>query len=93
MSCLYSSPEVTSLEVKHPEFSVSLSLRPMRLASWAPRRYGRHGGAVRFHSNFAICRGQQKRVPQQLGSTLPGCTKSFCLPKQAQVCRVSFQAQ
>src|SRR5216683_7784128 len=56
-------------------------------ASRAPIR-----SAVRFHTDFAVRRSQQRRVPQQ-SSDDAGCIKSFRLPKQAQVFRVIFQAQ
>jgi hypothetical protein len=70
MSCLYSSPEVTNLELlaalvislrlSWSWLSWSWSLGPMRHASRAPNR-----SAVRFHTDFAIRRSQQRRVPQQ----------------------------
>src|SRR6267142_3202851 len=65
MSCLYSSPEVTNLEllaalVISLRLSWSWSLGPMRHTSRAPNR-----SAVRFHTDFAIRRSQQRRVPQQ----------------------------
>jgi hypothetical protein len=66
MSCLYSSPEVVSFEVvKGLEVEAlrsSSSPGPTRQTSRAP-----NCGAVRFHKDFAVCRGQQARVPQQSG--------------------------
>jgi hypothetical protein len=59
MSCLYSSPEVISLEVIRLGLS-SQSPRPRRRASRAPNR-----SAVRFHTDFAARRGQQRHAPQQ----------------------------
>jgi hypothetical protein len=91
MSCLYSSPEVISLEVTNSEITnLRLSLSslpdPVRRVAHAPIR-----NAVQFHTEVA-CRVQQRRVPQQ-PVDIAGCTESFSLPKQAQVSRVSFQAQ
>jgi len=45
-----------------------------------------------FHTDFPVRRGQQRRALQQ-SSRSCGLIKSFRLPKQAQVSRVSFQAQ
>jgi hypothetical protein len=56
------------------------------------RHAHRIASAVHFHTDFAVRRGQQRRAPQQSGARA-GCVKSFCLPKQAQVSRVIFQAQ
>jgi len=92
MSCLYSSPEVTSVEL--------LVLKSIALDCRRHRRLVRSGTpharpdrtAVRFHTDFAICRRQQRRVPQQSsGRRWPH--QSFRLPKQAQVSSVAFQAQ
>ena len=64
MSCLYSSPEVTSLEVTDREItnlglSSSSSSRLIRRTSRAPNR-----NEVQFHTDVAR-RAQQRRVPQQ----------------------------
>jgi hypothetical protein len=72
MSCLYSSPEVISLEL------LALQRRKLwRVASfglswsWSLRRSGmpyaraRNRRAVQFHANFVVRRDQQRRVPQQ----------------------------
>src|ERR1700682_2297055 len=58
MSCLYSSPEVISLEV----FSLWMVVvvASIRCALRAPGRT-----AVKFHTDFAVRRSQQRRVPQQ----------------------------
>jgi hypothetical protein len=52
-----------------------------------------HRIAVQFKSasKFAVCRAQQRRVPQL--PAFAGRTKSFGLPKQAQVLLRKFQAQ
>jgi hypothetical protein len=77
MSRLYSSPGV---------FAVVIVIR-----------YGTrdaHRIAVQFKSasNFAVRRVQQRRVPQPPADTASR-TKSFSLPKQAQVFSREFQAQ
>jgi hypothetical protein len=46
-----------------------------------------------LHPDFAIRRGQQRRVPQKSSANHAGCAKSFSLPKQAQVSNVKYQAQ
>jgi hypothetical protein len=53
-----------------------------------------HRIAVQFKSasNFAVCRVQQDAFPQ-LPACEAGWTKSFSLPKQAQVFLRKFQAQ
>ena len=81
MSCLYSSPEVASLGLSlswsfrrswFGNVVVSqyrrfvMSLRPIRHALHAPNR-----SAVKFHTDFAVRRGQQRRVPQQPGVRRP----------------------
>jgi hypothetical protein len=102
MSCLYSSPEVTSVELLVLK-SIALKLQASKLQALDCRRHRRlarsgapHArpdrGAVRFHTDFAIRRRQQRRVPQQSsGRRWP--YQSFGLPKQAQVSGVAFQAQ
>ena len=65
MSRLYSSPEVTSVDLlalDYPslELSSSWSLHAERHASRAPIR-----SATQFQTNFAVRRGQQRRAPQQ----------------------------
>jgi hypothetical protein len=94
MSCLYSSPEVTSVEVLSVQpLSAQLDCRRRHcFAASAMRHAHRIASAVHFHTDFAVRRGQQTRAPQQSG-VHAGCIKSFPLPKQAQVSRVIFQAQ
>jgi hypothetical protein len=94
MSCLYSSPEVTSVEVvrDQPLSERSVDCRRHCFAGSGMRLVHRIASAVHFHTDFAVRRGQQTRAPQQSG-VHAGCIKSFRLPKQAQVSRVSFQAQ
>jgi hypothetical protein len=91
MSCLYSSPEVTSLEVESPEveslLSLPSSLRPIRYASGEPNHR-----AVQFQTDFPYVAVNKDAFP----NSASGCRRRhqlFCLPKQAQVSRVSFQAQ
>jgi hypothetical protein len=117
MSCLYSSPEVTSVELLVLK-SITLKLQALRLQAMKlqalklqalklqaldcrrHRRLVRSGtsharpdrNAVRFHTDFAIRRRQQRRVPQQ-SSGRRWLHQSFRLPKQAQVSSVAFQAQ
>jgi len=69
MSCLYSSPEVTSVELLVLK-SIAVKLQALDCRH---RRLARSGapharpdrGAVRFHTDFAVRRRQQRRVPQQ----------------------------
>jgi hypothetical protein len=66
MSCLYSSPKVTSVGFSSSLFAL-LDIARAKRAEISPR------------------------IP--LRSSNHGCSKSFRLPNQAQVSRVSFQAQ
>jgi hypothetical protein len=101
MSCLYSSPEVTSVELLVLK-SIALKLQALKLQASDCRRHRRlarsgtpHArpdrGAVRFQTDFAVRRRQQRRVPQQpsgrrwLYQVIP--------PAKAQVLCVAFQAQ
>ena len=98
MSRLYSSPEVTSLEVISLEvigFGLSSALdchRHRRCArSGAPHA---HLLAVQLNATqilpyVAVNKDALPNSP----ATAAGRIKSFRLPKQAQVSRVSFQAQ
>jgi hypothetical protein len=96
MSCLYSSPEVTSVEL----LAVKLIALKLQALNCRHRRLVRSGtpharpdrSAVRFHTDFAVRRRQQRRVPQQ-SSGRRWLHQSFRLPKQAQVFTVAFQAQ
>jgi len=99
MSCLYSSPEVTSLKlIALKLLTWSLALRSValnsrsRLAAIGARHV--HRIAMLFNSTqilsyVAINKDAFPSSPAHVA----GCTESFRLPKQAQVCRVSFQAQ
>ena len=96
MSCLYSSPEVTSVEL----LAVKLIALKLQALNCRHRRLVRSGtphvrldrSAVRFHTDFAVHRRQQRRVPQH-SSGRRWLHQSFRLPKQAQVFTVAFQAQ
>src|SRR3982074_969569 len=59
----------------------------IRYALRAPGRY-----AVKFHTDFAVCRSQQDAFPNSPADGAGGI-KSIRLPKQAQISRVIFQAQ
>jgi hypothetical protein len=95
MSCLYSSPEVTSLKLIVSKLLILKGLalnRHSRLARSGTRHA--HRIAMPFNSTqilsyVAINKDAFPNSPADAA----GCTESFCLPKQAQVCRVSFQAQ
>ena len=98
MSRLYSSPEVTSLEVISLEvisFGLSSALDCRR-----HRRCARSGTpharllAVQFNSTQILPHvAFDKDALPNSPAVATGCIKSFRLPKQAQVSRVSFQAQ
>jgi hypothetical protein len=64
------------------------------VASLDPARITRTESQAPFDSTpiFAVYRGQQRGVPQQPGIR-SRLHQSFRLPKQAKVCRASFQAQ
>ena len=73
MSCLYSSPEVTSVELLVLK-SIALKLQALKLHALDCRRHRRlarsgtpHArpdrGAVRFHTDFAVRRRQQDAFP------------------------------
>jgi hypothetical protein len=87
MSCLYSSPEVTSLE------SFVLNCRRHRRCA---RRDTPHAYPIEAQFNstqilpyVAVNKDALPNTPADIA----GCIKSFRLPKQAQLSRVSFQAQ
>jgi hypothetical protein len=85
MSCLYSSPEVNSLEVMNPGLSSSSSLRP--------GAHPAHLVAAPSHSTpiLPYIAVDKDAFPQP--SAHAGCIKSFRLPTQAQASSVSFRAQ
>src|SRR5258705_5709449 len=91
MSCLYSSPEVISVELLVLK-SIALDCRYRRLLRSGTPHGRPDRSAVRFHADFAIRRRQQRRVPQQssgrrwLHQVIPPA-------KRAQVSSVAFQAQ
>src|SRR5258705_13724300 len=90
MSCLYSSPEVISVELlvlKSIALDCRHHCRLVRSGTPHPRP---DRNAVRFHTDFAIRRRQQRRVPQQ-SSGRRWLHQSFRLPKQAQVSSVAFK--
>jgi hypothetical protein len=101
MSCLYSSPEVTSLEVISLDVkSLGLSLSSgcrcygivgVMVASPDPARLmrtesQRSSTSQRFLSYVAVNKDAFPNSPAYAA----GCIKSFSLPKQAQVSCVSF---
>jgi hypothetical protein len=95
MSCLYSSPEVTSLKLIALK---SLTWKGLALNCrsrlTAIRTRHAHRIAMLFNSTqilsyVAINKDAFPNSPAHAAD----CTESFRLPKQAQVCRVSFQAQ
>jgi hypothetical protein len=87
MSCLYSSPEVISLEVKNLGWSSSKS----------PHRSGTHHAhriAVQFnYTQMSPYVAVNKDALPNSPASAAGCIKSFRLPRQAKVSRVSSQAQ
>jgi hypothetical protein len=95
MSCLYSSPEVTSLKLIALKLLTWKGLalnRRSRLAAIRTRHA--HRIAMPFNSTqilsyVAINKDAFPNSP----ANIAGRTESFRLPKQAQVYRVSFQAQ
>jgi hypothetical protein len=105
MSRLYSSPEVTSVEVTSPEVT---SLGKLQASDCRYRRRFAHCGTrharriaiaahFQFHKDFVVRRVQQRRVPQP-PALVAGRIKSFSLPNKpilpsAGIFRVIFQAQ
>ena len=103
MSCLYSSPEVTSVELLVLK-SIALKLQALKLRALNCRRHRRlvrsgtpHArpdrSAVRFHTDFLPSIAVNKDAFPNSPADRTGCLKSFRLPKQAQVFHVIFQAQ
>jgi hypothetical protein len=90
MSCLYSSPEVTSLKL------LALSYWPWIIVIVAApeaarlRRTESQCNAIPLRFRHTS-RSTKTRSPTAAATA--GCIKPFRLPKQAQVSRVSFQAQ
>jgi hypothetical protein len=95
MSCLYSSPEVNSLEIN------SLGYQPLKLRTFDCRRH-RRSAPVHIlrtwsprrlipHRFCRISRSTKTRSPSS--AHIAGCIKSFRLPTQAQASSVSFRAQ
>jgi hypothetical protein len=92
MSCLYSSPEVTSVE-----------LLALKLLAWIVVVIVAWSDPVRVTRTEAQCSSIPHRFCRTSRSTkdafpnspadTAGCIKSFRLPKQAQVFSVIFQAQ
>jgi len=58
----------------------------------AAPHHARQRCATWFHTNLAIRRINKDAFPRNPVHAT-GCAESFSLPKQAQICRVSFQAQ
>ena len=65
MSCLYSSPEVTSLELLALKLRALDCRRHSRFARSGTPHAHRIAVQFQFHTDFAVRRGQQRRVPQQ----------------------------
>ena len=68
MSCLYSSPEVISLEVASFSLEFYLGRCPVSLATSPGSVHASRApicSAVQSHTDFAVCRGQQRRFPHQ----------------------------
>src|SRR4029079_719400 len=84
MSCLYLSPEVTSLGL----LSIELG-RGSRLERYVS--YASDSSAAQFRTDCRKSRSTKTRPLQSSGSRC--CINSFRLPNQAQVSRVIFQAQ
>jgi hypothetical protein len=97
MSCLYSSPEVISsdvfsLEILNLEilsFGLPLSCRFARCGTPYARRITVQSDSRKVLQYVAVNKDAFPNSPAYIA----GCTKSFSLPKQAQISRVSFQAQ
>ena|ERR1700687_376967 len=92
MSCLYSSPEVTSVELLALKL---LAWIVVVMVAWSdPVRVTRDLIAVQFDSTQILpyIAVNKRRVPQQ-SSGHRWLHQSFRLPKQAQVFSVIFQAQ
>jgi hypothetical protein len=94
MSCLYSSPEVISFDV----FSLEIFSLELPLSC----RFARCGCGMPHARRIAVQSNSRKIVPYAAvnkdafpnsPACVAGCTKSLSLPKQAQISRVSFQAQ
>src|ERR1700682_167207 len=102
MSCLYSSPEVASLELLALKV-LALKLVALKLQTLDCGRHRcsvRFGtprarpdrGAVRFTQILLYVAINKDAFPNSPAHTA-GCIRSFRLPKQAQVFSVAFQAQ
>jgi hypothetical protein len=81
MSCLYSSPEVTSLIVGRSCHFVGSATRGR-----APNRRCAHADLPDIVVN-------KDTLPAFPAAYAAGCRRSFRLPQQAQLSRVSFQTQ
>jgi hypothetical protein len=82
MSCLYSSPELLALDCR-------CQSRFARCARITRTQSQRSSIPDKFLTYVAVSKDAFPSNPAHAA----GCTKSFSLPKQAQVSRVSFQAQ
>jgi hypothetical protein len=87
MSCLYSSPEVTSLGKLALDRRCHRFARPGTRASGAPNRK-----RTQFHTDLPYVAVNKDAFPNS-PACVAGGIKSFRLPKQAQGSSVSFQAQ
>jgi hypothetical protein len=90
MSRLYSSPEVTSVELPVLRYQPWIAV----IVAWsdAARVTRTESQCSSIPDRFAVRRGQQSHAPNSPADGAD-CIKSFRLPKQAQVFRVIFQAQ
>jgi hypothetical protein len=92
MSCLYSSPEVISFDVFSLEIlslELPLSCRFARCGTPHARRIAVQSNSRKILQYVAVNKDAFPNSP----ACVAGCTKSLSLPKQAQISRVSFQAQ
>ena len=96
MSCLYSSPEVSSLEVK-PRVkrleSQILSCRLSRLIRTVRRAPSAHVLCSSISHGFCRTSQSTKTRSPAIRRSRAGCAKSFSLRKQARMSHVKIQAQ
>jgi len=102
MSCLYSSPKVTSVELLVLK-SIALKLQALKLQVLNCRRHRRLADRARLTRDLIAVQFDSTQILPYVAvnkdafPTSPadaaGCIKSFRLPKQAQVLSVAFQAQ
>jgi hypothetical protein len=91
MSCLYSSPEITSFFSRQSEAINPILHRRHAGRSGAKASRARHRWFL-CHADFTKNVVTARRAPNS-PADVGSCIKSFRLPKQAQDSRVSFQPQ